>query len=105
MPLRISGSWSTSTVSKPTPRWSRIATARLEKPHCGNRDVPFMNRTTSFAFTISSIRLLVSLIAASLFGRHGSAELERVEHPAHAPAERLVNQLVLFHARHAPEGL
>src|SRR5919199_550971 len=66
MPWRISGSWRTSTVSNATPRWSRMATARLEKPHCGKRAVPFMNRTTSFEFTISSAAIAIG----SALGRH-----------------------------------
>ena len=34
--------------------------ALLEKPHCGNSGVPFMNSTTSLVLTISAMRWLVS---------------------------------------------
>src|SRR5512139_1148270 len=104
MPLRISGSCSTSTVSNLTPRWSRMATARLEKPHCGKSALPFMNRTTSSALTISSIRWLASLISSLLF-RHRRRQLQRVERAAHPPAERLIDRLVLLDPRQAPEAL
>ena len=39
-----------------------MATARLEKPHCGNSGVPFMNRTMSFDFTIPPMRAVVSVV-------------------------------------------
>src|SRR5687768_4090069 len=104
MPLRISESWRTSTVSNFAPRWSRIATARLEKPHCGNNAVPFMNRTTSAELAISPMRALVSVIGLSSFRRCGG-ELEGVENTAHAPAERLVNHSVLLRPRLASKRL
>src|SRR3954469_25407999 len=103
MPVRISWSCRTSTVSNLAPRWSRMATARLEKPHCGKRAVPFMNRTTSLLWTISSIRVLVSDMGSSSIGGRGG-ELERVEGAAHAAAQRLVDALVLADARQAPEA-
>src|SRR5690606_11768194 len=92
MPWRISESWSTSTVVKATPRWSRIATARLEKPHCGKSAVPFMNKVTSFELTMSAMRALVSDMVFSLFGYRGG-ELERVQFPTHARPQRLVDAL------------
>src|SRR5688500_15292960 len=104
MPWRISGSWSTSTVSNETPRWSRIATARLEKPHCGKSAVPFINRTTSLERTISSMRVVASVIAASSI-REGGGELEGVERAAHAAAQRLVDALVLADPRQPADAL
>src|SRR5215470_2445001 len=35
--------------------WSRICTTWPENPHCGNCGVPFMNSTTSLAFTSLSM--------------------------------------------------
>src|SRR5689334_15621940 len=66
MPARISGSCRTSTVSYGMPRRSRMATARLENPHCGKSAVPFMNRTTSFLLTMSAMRLEESGVDESL---------------------------------------
>ena len=37
-----------------------MAIAWLEKPHCGNSGVPFMNRTTSLDLTMSPMRALTS---------------------------------------------
>src|SRR4051812_13260274 len=104
MPWRISGAWRTSTVSKPTPRWSRIEIARAEKPHWGKRALPFMNRTTSLDWTISSILELASDIWGLLIWNCGG-ELERVERPAHPAAERFVDPALLGDARHPPETL
>lgn len=33
----------------------------LEKPHCGNSGVPFINRTTGLVLTALSIAVLVSV--------------------------------------------
>src|ERR1051325_4696709 len=104
MPLRISGSCSTSPVWKATPRWSRIATARLEKPHCGKSGVPFMNRTMSLFFTTSSMRSRTSVMSLPLLGDAGG-QLERVELGAHAPAQGLVDALMLAHERLAAKAL
>src|SRR3954454_5040307 len=38
-----------------------MAIARLEKPHCGNNAVPFMNRTISSPLTISAMHSAESL--------------------------------------------
>src|SRR5690606_39404425 len=46
MPSRISGSASTLTCWYSTPVAPSAATALAEKPHCGARGSPFMNRTT-----------------------------------------------------------
>src|SRR4051794_27438527 len=98
MPLRISGSWRTSTLSKPTPRWSRIDTARAEKPHWGKRALPFMNRTTSWPWTISSILELASEtsdMGGLLLNWDGGGELERVERSAHPSAKGFVDSPLL----------
>src|SRR5687767_6041722 len=106
MPCRISESCSTSTVSNGTPRWSRMATARLEKPHCGNRTVPFMNRTTSFLLTISSMRSRTAVMTWLLHSLGcGGGELERVQLGAHPSAQRFVDALMLLDARQPPEAL
>src|ERR1700761_6851605 len=47
--------------------WSRICTTWPEKPHCGNCGVPFMNSTTSFAFTSLSMNCSMPM-ESILFG-------------------------------------
>src|SRR3954463_5313626 len=94
MPARISGSWSTSTVSYFAPRRSRIAIARLENPHCGNSAVPFMNSTMSFALTRSSMRAWASL-TDRLRVRHRGFELQCVKLSPNSPPERGIDGLVL----------
>src|SRR5690348_14519249 len=99
MPWRISGSWRTSTVSYWAPRRSRIATARLEKPHCGKSAVPFMNNTMSFFLTMSSI-----LLRASVTGhlrRHRGFELQCVKLFPYSPPERRIDRLVLADPAHS----
>src|SRR3954467_4557804 len=96
MPWRISGSCRTSTVSKPTPRWSRIETARLEKPHCGNKAVPFMNRTSWFDFTMSAMRFWASLTGL-LRIRHCGFELQCVKLSPYSPPKRGIDRLVLLY--------
>src|SRR5690348_6935367 len=107
MPCRISGSWSTSTVSYLVPRRSRIATARLEKPHCGNSAVPFMKRTTSLRFTISPMRELGSPLGSVTvrlrFG-HRRFELQCVKLSPYSPPERRIDRLVLLDAAHPGEA-
>src|SRR6478735_10282161 len=104
MPWRISGSARTSTVSNGVPRWSRMVTARLEKPHCGNKAVPFMNSTMSLLFTSSAIRLWAAFWA-SLTGRlrirHCRFELQCVKLTPHAPPKRRIDRLVLANAAHS----
>src|SRR3954447_6953517 len=104
MPARISGSCSTSTVSYFAPSRSRIATARLEKPHCGNSAVPFMNRTMSFCLTMSSMRL-VALVTDSLRVRHCGFELQCVKLTPNAPPERGIDGLMLLDAAEPGEAL
>src|SRR5438067_9915503 len=103
MPARTSGSWSTSTVSYLAPSRSRMATARLEKPHCGNRAVPFMNSTMSLLFTSSSIRVVASLTGRLRF-RHCGFELQCVKLFPYSPPERGINRLVLPDSGHAGEA-
>src|SRR6266478_585725 len=55
MPWRSSSESSTLRPLYGTPRWSRICTTWPEKPHIGNCGVPFMNSTTSLAFTSLSM--------------------------------------------------
>ena len=76
--------------------------ARLEKPHCGNSGVPFMNSTTSLLFTISSMRLLHRSSFVSC-GRC-SLKLQRMQFSAHPAAERGIDALVLPDPRHPREG-
>src|SRR6187402_3990437 len=57
MPSRSSAELSTSTVSYSGTSSSKICTTCAEKPHCGARRVPFMNRTTGFCATSPEIRL------------------------------------------------
>src|SRR6476646_7440088 len=104
MPWRTSMSCSTSTLSKSAPQCSRMATARLEKPHCGNSGVPFMNSTTSWSLTIWQMRVLASDMAGGpewrflgMSGGNGGGQLQGVQLAAHAVSERLVDQLVLLH--------
>src|SRR6185295_8400258 len=104
MPARISGSWSTSTVSYFAPRRSRMAIARLEKPHCGNSAVPFMNRTMSFCFTMSSMRLVAS-VTDSLRVRHCGFELQCVKLTPNTPAERGIDGLMLPDAAQPGEAV
>src|ERR1044072_4299206 len=105
MPARISGSWRTSTVSNATPRWSRIATARLEKPHWGNKAVPFMNRTMSLFFTSRSILSRASLIILFFLFGCCRTELQCMQLRTHAPAQRLIDALVLADQGQAAEAL
>jgi hypothetical protein len=44
--------------------WSRICTTWPENPHCGNCGVPFMNSTTSLAFTSLSINFSMLIFAS-----------------------------------------
>src|SRR5437868_13545108 len=104
MPCRISGSWSTSTVAYWAPSRSRMAIARLEKPHCGNSAVPFMNRTMSFCLTMSSMRL-VALVTDSLRVRHCGFELQCVKLTPNAPPERGIDGLMLLDAAEPGEAL
>src|SRR3954452_9655280 len=101
MPERTSGSWSTSTVSYLAPSRSRIVTARLEKPHCGNSAVPFMNRTMSLLFTSSSMRDLASPTGC-LRVRHCGFELQCVKLSPSSPPESGIGGLMLLDA--APAG-
>src|SRR5690348_5971300 len=77
-----------------------MAIARLEKPHCGNRAVPFMNRTTSFLLTMSSMRDLASL-TVSLRLRHRGFELQCVKLSPNSSPERRIDRLVLADAAHS----
>src|SRR5215213_11431040 len=97
MPLRISGSCRTSTVSYVAPRRSRIAMARLEKPHCGKSAVPFMKSTTSFLPTISAMRVWASLTGC-LRSRHCGFELQCVKLTPYTPPKRGIDGLVLLDA-------
>src|SRR5687767_16037912 len=85
-----------------------MATARLEKPHCGNSGVPFMNSTTSWLLTMSAMRACGSDMArvpfASLVGNRGG-QLQGVERAAHPALERGVDRLVLGDARLALEAV
>src|SRR4051794_40127488 len=78
--------------------------ARLENPHCGKSGVPFMNRTTSLFFTTSSMRSRTSVMLFSLLWNAGG-KLERVQLGAHAPAQCLVDALMLADERLAAEAL
>src|SRR4051812_41200876 len=80
-----------------------MAIARLEKPHCGKSGLPFMNSSTSLPSTRPWMRSCTSSVTCLLLDWRFGGELERVEHAAHAPAERRINRLVLAHARHSPE--
>src|ERR1041385_3262988 len=93
MPWRISGSCRTSTVSYLVPSRSRIAIARLEKPHCGKSAVPFMKRTTSFEPTMSAIRAFGSLTDCLL--RHRGLELQCVKLSPYSPPKRGIDRLML----------
>src|SRR6478672_2036413 len=107
MPWRISASCSTSTVSYGAPRRSRMAIARLEKPHCGKSGVPFMNRTTSFLLTISAIRVLASVwvsLIVSLRLRRCGFKLQRMKFTPDPPPERRIDRLVLANAAHSLEA-
>src|SRR4051812_30276007 len=73
--------------------------ARLEKPHCGKSGVPFMNRTTSLFFTTSSMRPRTSVMILFLLLGDAGGELERVKLGAHAPAQCLVDALMLADER------
>src|SRR5206468_10369344 len=97
MPERTSGSWSTSKVSYLAPSRSRMATARLEKPHCGNSAVPFMNKTMSLLFTSSSMRDLASLTIC-LRVRHCGLELQCVKLSPYSPPKRGIDGLMLLDA-------
>src|SRR5687767_15908255 len=85
-----------------------MATARLEKPHCGNSGVPFMNSTTSWLLTMSAMRACGSDMArvpfASLVGNRGG-QLQGVQRAAHAAFQRGIDRLVLGHARLALEAV
>src|SRR4051794_19761419 len=107
MPLRISVSWSTSTVSYLAPRRSRMAIARLEKPHCGNRAVPFMNRTMSFDFTMSPMRLVASLTDGlrSFALGHCRFELQCVKLSPYSSPEGGIDRLMLLDPAEADEAL
>src|SRR5262245_2571192 len=61
MPFRMSSDSSTLMPLYATPRWSRICTTWPEKPHIGNCGVPFMNSTTSFAFTSLSMNCSIPM--------------------------------------------
>src|SRR3546814_11089295 len=83
-----------------------IATSRIEKRHCGNSGLPFMNSSTSLPFTFSSIRAFTSsvIVVTPSFGYAGG-ELERVKLAAHAHAEPGINRPLLHHPRLATETL
>src|SRR3954470_12020046 len=82
-----------------------MAIARLEKPHCGKSGVPFMNSTTSLFFTTSSIRSRTSVMLPNPLLGYAGGELERVQLGAHAPAQCLVDALMLADQRLAAEAL
>src|SRR5215470_8914302 len=103
MPARISGSWSTSTVSKSAPSRSRMATARLEKPHWGKSAVPFMKSTTSLALTRSAMRFRASLTNRLL--RHRGFELQCVKLTPDPAPKRGIDRLMLLDPGHAGETL
>src|ERR1041385_3132792 len=102
IPARASGSWSTSTVSYFAPRRSRIATARLEKPHCGKSAVPFMKSTTSLLFTSSSIREVASLTGYLRW--HRRFELQCVKLSPYASPKRRIDGLMLLDPAHSFEA-
>src|SRR5690348_18188874 len=102
IPWRTSGSWSTSTVSYLAPSRSRMAIARLEKPHCGNSAVPFMKSTTSLLFTISAMRELTSLTGHLRW--HCRFELQCVKLSPNSPPKRGIDRLVLPDAAEAGEA-
>src|SRR3954453_7540814 len=107
IPLRTSGSWSTSTVSYLAPSRSRIAIARLEKPHCGNSAVPFMKSTISLLFTMSAMRARDSGVDASLTGRlrvrHCGFELQCVKLSPYSAAEGGIDRLMLSNSAQSGE--
>src|SRR6185437_4513133 len=76
-----------------------MAIARLEKPHCGNSDVPFMNRTMSLFFTISSIREVASLTGHLRW--HRRFELQCVKLSPYASPKRRIDRLVLPDPAHS----
>src|SRR3954469_3225941 len=95
IPCLISGSWRTSTVSYFAPRRSRIAIARLEKPHWGKSAVPFMNSTISSFLTRSAMRAVGSLTGC-LRVRHRGFELQCVKLTSDAPPKRGIDGLMLL---------
>src|ERR1700754_4771001 len=101
MPWRISGSCRTSTVSYLAPSRSRIAMARLEKPHCGNRAVPFMNSTMSFELTMSAMRDWASLTDGLRW--HRGFELQCVKLSPYSTPECGIDRLMLFDAAQSGE--
>src|SRR4051794_34232067 len=103
MPWRISGSWRTSTVSYLAPSRSRMAIARLEKPHCGNSAVPFMNSTTSFLLTRSAMRSVESLTGRLRF-RHCGFELQCVKLSPYSSPKRGIDRLMLLDAAQPVEA-
>src|SRR3954471_4077007 len=80
-----------------------MAIARLEKPHCGNRAVPFMKSTTSFDLTMSPMRLWAS-VTFNLHIRHCGFELQCVKLSPYAPPERGIDCLMLLDAAHSGEA-
>src|SRR4051812_19497921 len=102
MPWRISGSCRTSTVSYLVPSRSRIAIERLEKPHCGNKAVPFMNSTISLELTMSAIRDCASLTGH--LRRHCGFELQCVKLSPNSSPKRGIDRLMLPDPAHPGEG-
>src|SRR4051794_27179296 len=79
-----------------------MAIARLEKPHCGNSGVPFMNRTMSFLPTISAMRGLASLTGHLRW--HCGLELQCVKLSPHSIPKRRIHSLMLLDAAHPFEA-
>src|SRR4051794_23498714 len=80
-----------------------MAIARLEKPHCGNSAVPFMNKTTSSVLTRSAMRLWASLTVYLRW--HCCLELQCVKLSPYTAPKRRIDSLMLpdpAHSREAP---
>src|SRR4051794_16945143 len=85
------------------------AIARIELPHAGASGVPFMKSNTGFsAISCSTLSLRVGSVigthASEALLRHRGLDRERVQLArVGAPAERVLDQPVLFEAAHALE--
>src|SRR4051812_47194657 len=69
--------------------------ARLEKPHCGKKAVPFMKRRISLPFTMSPMRVWASL-TGRLRIRHCGFELQCVKLTPYSPPQCGIDRLVLL---------
>src|SRR3569833_527310 len=86
------------------PSRSRMAIARPENPHCGNRAVPFMKRTTSLLLTMSAMREAGSVTFGLQSGWHCGFELQCVKLTPHSAPERGIDRLMLADPAEAGEA-